>query len=537
MQFFHKFKKITFLFFILLTLNTNLIYAESINGSATGANANISSTSTNINSATDADSSNTSSNNSSTDAAIPNTYSPACILMDQNSGKILYSKNANTKMYPASTTKIMTAILTLENCKLDDVATASHNAVYSIPYSYSVATIQEGKELTIEQLLNVLLIPSANDAAVVLAEHIAGSVEAFAEMMNNKAVEIGCKNTHFVNPNGIHNEDHYSTAYDLALMGQYAMKFDVFRSIVSKTSYALPATAKYDKEDRLFNTTNDLIKKNYSSSPRNYYYEYATGAKTGYTDAAKSCIVATATKNDVSLIAVVLHDSTTDAGLSQRALDCKALFEYGFNNYSEKTIVNKTDVAKQITVENATKETENLDLLYENSLEGLIPNNVDISTYTPNIKLSDNISAPIFEGTKLGTATFDIDGFSYTCDLVASHTVYKSNYTKTLMELALLIIFLFILAKFLHFINNRKNNNRTNNYKKSKNSKNIRSKNSRNSKNRKYASDTRSSKAVVKAKNSKPAKRTSTKTLFKHLGIFNHKDYEKSYIDDFYPKY
>ena len=315
--------------------------------------------------------------------------------MDQNSGKILYSKNANTKMYPASTTKIMTAILTLENCKLDEVATASHNAVYSIPYSYSVATIQEGEELTIEQLLNVLLIPSANDAAVVLAEHIAGSVEAFAEMMNNKAVEIGCKNTHFVNPNGIHNEDHYSTAYDLALMGQYAMKFDVFRSIVSKTSYALPATAKYDKEDRLFNTTNDLIKKNYSSSPRNYYYEYATGAKTGYTDAAKSCIVATATKNDVSLIAVVLHDSTTDAGLSQRALDCKALFEYGFNNYSEKTIVNKTDVAKQITVENATKETENLDLLYENSLEGLIPNNVDISTYTPNIKLSDNISAPI----------------------------------------------------------------------------------------------------------------------------------------------
>ena len=537
MQFFHKFKKITFLFFILLTLNTNLIYAESINGSATGANASVSSTSTNINSATDVDSSDTSSNNSSTDASIPSTYSPACILMDQNSGKILYSKNANTKMYPASTTKIMTAILTLENCKLDEVATASHNAVYSIPYSYSVATIQEGEELTIEQLLNVLLIPSANDAAVVLAEHIAGSVEAFAEMMNNKAVEIGCKNTHFVNPNGIHNEDHYSTAYDLALMGQYAMKFDVFRSIVSKTYYALPATAKYDKDDRKFNTTNDLIKKNYSSSPRNYYYEYATGAKTGYTDAAKSCIVATATKDDVSLIAVVLHDSITDEGLSQRALDCKALFEYGFNNYSEKTIVNKTDVAKQITVENATKETENLDLLYEDSLEGLIPNNVDISTYTPNIKLSDNISAPIFEGTKLGTATFDIDGFSYTCDLVASHTVYKSNYTKTLMELALLIIFLFIFAKFLHFINNRKNNNRTNNYKKSKNSKNIRSKNSRNSKNRKYASNTKSSKAVVKAKNSKPAKRTSTKTLFKHLGIFNHKDYEKSYIDDFYPKY
>ena len=208
--------------------------------------------------------------NSFAETSLPSVYSPACILIDADSGKILYSKNANTKMYPASTTKIMTAILTLENCKLDDVAIASHNAVYSIPYGYSVATIQEGEELTIEQLLNVLLIPSANDAAVVLAEHIAGSVEAFSDMMNSKVVELGCKNTHFVNPNGIHDEEHYSTAYDLALIGKYAMQFDTFRTIVQKTSYSLPKTNKYDKEDRLFNTTNDLIKKNYSSSPTNY---------------------------------------------------------------------------------------------------------------------------------------------------------------------------------------------------------------------------------------------------------------------------
>ena len=469
----------------------------------------------------------------------PDIDTPSAILMEAATGQVIYEKDADTVLAPASITKIMTLILIFEaiedgSINMEDPVTVSE---YAASMGGSQVFLEPGEIQSVRIMIKCIAVASANDACVAMAEYIGGSIEGFVDMMNNKAVEIGCKNTHFVNPNGIHNEDHYSTAYDLALMGQYAMKFDVFRSIVSKTSYALPATAKYDKEDRLFNTTNDLIKKNYSSSPRNYYYEYATGAKTGYTDAAKSCIVATATKDDVSLIAVVLHDSTTDEGLSQRALDCKALFEYGFNNYSEKTIVNKTDVAKQITVENATKETENLDLLYENSLEGLIPNNVDISTYTPNIKLSDNISAPIFEGTKLGTATFDIDGFSYTCDLVASHTVYKSNYTKTLMELALLIIFLFILAKFLHFINNRKNNNRTNNYKKSKNSKNIRSKNSRNSKNRKYASDTRSSKAVVKAKNSKPAKRTSTKTLFKHLGIFNHKDYEKSYIDDFYPKY
>ena len=406
--------------------------------------------------------------NSFAETSLPSVYSPACILIDADSGKILYSKNANTKMYPASTTKIMTAILTLENCKLDDVAIASHNAVYSIPYGYSVATIQEGEELTIEQLLNVLLIPSANDAAVVLAEHIAGSVETFSDMMNSKAVELGCKNTHFVNPNGIHDEEHYSTAYDLALIGKYAMQFDTFRTIVQKTSYSLPKTNKYDKEDRLFNTTNDLIKKNYSSSPTNYYYQYATGAKTGYTDAAKSCIVATATKDDISLIAVVLHSGTTAEGLSQRALDCKTLFEYGFNNYSIKSIAEKDSVAEQISVKNSTKETESLDLLYSDDLSGLVPDDVDISTIAPNIKLTENLSAPILEGTNLGTITYTIDGFDYSCNLIASHTVYKSNFTKTLLELILLIFFLFLFAKFLHFKNkkvskNRKSSNRKKN--------------------------------------------------------------------------
>lgn len=391
---------------------------------------------------------------------LPTTYSPACILMDADSGKILYSKNANAQMYPASTTKIMTAILTLEHCKLDEVAVASHNAVYSIPIGYSNANIQEGEELTIEQLLNVLLIPSANDAAVVLAEHIAGSVEAFADMMNSKALELGCKNTHFINPNGIHNENHYSTAYDLALMGQYAMTFDTFRNIVSKTSYALPATNKYDKTDRLFNTTNDLIKENHSSSPTNYYYEYATGAKTGYTDAAKNCIVATAEKNGVSLIAVVLHDGSTENGLSQRALDCKALFEYGFNNYSVKKIMEKGAVAHTIRIDNATKDTANLNLLYCEDVYALIPNDYDLSSVEPNIKLIDDITAPIAEGNKLGQITYNIDGMDYTCDLIASHSVFKSNVLKTLMELALLIIFLILFAKFLGYKNRKKRKKR-----------------------------------------------------------------------------
>ncbi len=392
------------------------------------------------------------SNNSN----IPTTYSPACILMDASLGKILYNKNANSKMYPASTTKIMTAILALEKCSLTDVATASHNAIFSIPYGYSHANIQEGEELTIEQLLNVLLIPSANDAAVVLAEHIAGSVEAFADMMNSKAKELGCLNTHFVNPNGIHNENHYTTAYDLALMGKYAMEFETFRNIVSKTRCSLPKNDKYGIEERFFNTTNDLIKENYSSSPTNYYYKYATGAKTGYTDAAKNCIVATATKDDISLIAVVLHDGSTDDGLSQRALDCKSLFEYGFNNFSRKQIASKGTVAHQITVKGATQDTAKLDLLYSEDIFALVPNDYDLSSLDKNIKLTEDISAPISENTNLGTITCNIDNIDYSCSLLASHTVYKSDFTKTLMELVLLVIFLILFSKFLKFKNKRK---------------------------------------------------------------------------------
>lgn len=431
-KFLHK--KILCLLFIFIFLGNSF-------GSISFANTN------SVSYSSDASAISTESYSSS--SSVPSTYSPACLLMDADSGKILYSKNVNDKMYPASTTKIMTAILTLENCKLDDTAIASHNAIYSIPSGYSHANIQECEELTIEQLLNVLLIPSANDAAVILAEHIAGSVEAFSTMMNEKAKELGCTNTNFVNPNGIHNENHYTTAYDLALIGQYAMTFDVFRSIVCKTSYKLPATAKYDKEDRLFNTTNDLIKKNYSSSSTNYYYEYATGAKTGYTDAAKNCIVATATKDDVSLIAVVLHDSLTEDGLSQRALDCKALFEYGFNYFSVQQIMEKGSVVHTIDVSGAPKDTASLDLVYSEDIYGLIPNDYDLSSVTPNVTLSDNISAPIAEGTKLGQITYTIDGYDYSCDIIASHQVLKVDVVKTLMQLSALIIFLFFFAKFL----------------------------------------------------------------------------------------
>ena len=376
---------------------------------------------------------------------LPTVNAPSCILMDLNSNKVLYSKNANEKMYPASTTKLMTAILALENCKLTDIATVSHDAIFDVPVSYANANLQEGEELTIGQLLHVLLIPSANDAAFVIAEHVGGTREKFCEMMNDKAKELGCKNTHFVNPNGIHNENHYSSAYDLALIGQYAMTFDEIRDIAKKTFYRLPATNKYNKDDRVFATTIDLLKENYSDSPTNYYYKYATGLKTGYTDPAKHCIVATAKKDNVELIVVILGDEKNEEGINLRPVDCKALFEYGFNNYSPYTIVSAGNIEKTIDVKHGSLKTRNLELKTEKELFALTPKDITPSDITSNIKLNENIEAPIAENTVLGTITYTIDNSLYTTNLLASHEVLMFDYAKMYMYIGLTFAVLVLL--------------------------------------------------------------------------------------------
>ena len=173
-------------------------------------------------------------------------------------GQTLYERNSNEKKYPASITKVLTAIVVMENSKIDDVATVTQSAIDSIEYGYVTGNLKVGEELTIEQLLNILLVSSANDAAVVLAEHISGSVEAFSSLMNQTAVKIGCTNSNFVNPNGIHDENHYSTAHDLALIGSYAFKFDTLKEIFKKTNYTLEPTNLYDGQ-RIYLTTNEIL--------------------------------------------------------------------------------------------------------------------------------------------------------------------------------------------------------------------------------------------------------------------------------------
>lgn len=380
------------------------------------------------------------------------TNSPSVLLLDANTGKILYSKDAFKRMYPASTTKLMTAILTLENCNLDDVVTISHNAIFSIPIGYSHASLKEGEKLTVEQLLHVLLIPSANDAAVALAEHIAGSVENFAEMMNNKAKELGCLDTNFVNPNGIHNENHYSTAYDLSLIGRYAMKFNDIMEIAKISQYTLPKTNKYNKTDRIFNATNALIDKY-----ENYYYEYATGLKTGYTDKAGSCIVSTAEKDGINLLEVVLGSES----VSDRYEDCIKLFDYGFENYSYKNLLSANSVVDTLEIEGATKETKSLNVLAKNNIDVLVKNSTDIYNLEPKITINSNLSSPISQNAVIGTISYEIDGEAYSTDLIAEHSVESSSFETILFRILLIFLILYLLVVLLKKLNTPKTRKRS----------------------------------------------------------------------------
>lgn len=396
-----------------------------------------------------------------------NVNAPVALLMDANTGKIIYEKDAYKRMYPASTTKIMTAILALENCELSDIATVSYDAIFTVPVGYSNANLQLDEELTIEQLLYALLIPSANDSANVIAEHIAGSVSSFATMMNTKAHELGCKDTHFVNPNGVHDEDHYSTAYDLALIGQYAMRNETFRKIVSTSRYTLPITNKYNKADRIFNTTNKLV-----NSKSGQFYEYATGIKTGYTDAAKNCIVAGAKKDDLELICVILGTSNDIATATNKFSDCKTLFDYGFNNYTNRLLFAKDAVYKVIKPSNANKETNSLNVLYQSDINVFI-NKSDLNTdFSPELEFDEKIKAPIAKGTVVGKISYTIDGIKYTTNLIAGQDIEANSVINIIFKIIVIIFILYAFMKICNLIDGNKSSRKKKKKKSSKRNKN-----------------------------------------------------------------
>lgn len=376
----------------------------------------------------------------------PTVLSKHAILMEQQSGQILLEYKSDEKAYPASTTKLITAILTLEKCNLTDEVVVNKKALLGIPRSYTTAALQADEHLTVDQLLHVLLIPSANDAANALAFHIAGSIEDFSVMMNEKAKEIGCENTHFVNPSGIHDDNHYSTAHDMALIGRYALKFDTIKSIAKELTYTLPPLP--NGKERIFKPTNTLI------MPKNqYFYEYATGLKTGYTDKSKSCIVATAEKDGKKLLCVILGGEKTEANKAQRELDCHTLFDYGFNNFKYENMCTANNILDKSTISSLPSKLKNADIAYADSLSLMVPVNTSSEIqYT----FSDSVQLPIQKGTALGYATYTVYGKEYKINLLAANDVYpvKSssiNYVLLISFLALaLVVFSTIKKKKYH---------------------------------------------------------------------------------------
>ena len=388
----------------------------------------------------------------------PEISADAAILIDSSSEKVLYSKNENQKMYPASTTKILTAILTIENCNLNDVVTVPYEAISSITSGYSVAALQAGEQLTVEQLLQVMLVHSANDAANVLAFHVSGSIENFANLMNNKVSELGLTNTHFTNPSGMHDENHYTTAHDLAIIMKYCMKNDTFRSLSSLKYCTIPATNKYDV--RVFNTTNELLIYDNRDVSSNYYYKYAIAGKTGYTTQAKNCLVSVAKKENLELICVVLSAGIYPNNVSAKFVDTKSIFDYGYNNYTIKKLREKDAIATQIEIGNGTKETRNLDLLISDDLSALVTQDEFDTEFEPQIELQDNLFAPIAQGQVVGKITYTIDGIQYSSNLLASHSVEQSGFITIVVQIILVILILFLLYKLLFDSNSNKKSHR-----------------------------------------------------------------------------
>lgn len=369
----------------------------------------------------------------------PEINAESALLVDNKTNKILYSKDENKRMFPASTTKILTAILVLENHNLNEKVTASYNAVMTIPSGYSTASIQIEEELTVEQLLELLLVHSANDAANVLAEYTGGSIDSFVSMMNTKVNELGLSNTHFTNPYGLQDDNHYTTAHDLAIIMQYCLKNDDFRKIAGQASCAIPATNK--SEPRKYSSTNELL----IAGNSNYYPNLIAG-KTGYTSEAGECLVSAAYNDNLELIGVILNSNS-------RFKDTRSLYNYGYKNFSIKNIVNEKDIITNVEVKNATKDTKRLNLLVSEDIPVLANNSDDLSKIQPQISLNSDIKAPIEDGQVLGKVSYNVNGITYTTNLIAANDVEKSNFVLScLYGLGILILILIIYKIIKHFI-------------------------------------------------------------------------------------
>ena len=350
----------------------------------------------------------------------PDISAKAAILVQEGTGRIMYEKNADKKMYPASTTKVMTAMLAIEKLDPAGSLTASELAV-QIDRDGSNMGILAGEVLTVEQLLYGLLLDSANDAANVLAEGVAGSIPAFVELMNQRAAELGMQNTQYQNAHGYHHSDHYTTAGDMAKLCQKAMENDLFRKIVSTPQYEIPPTNRY-KETRYLSSGNALINPMRGHA---YLYNGAKGIKTGHTSDAGYCLTSYAQRKGLGYICVVLN-SKYEYPNNYSFVDTISLLDYGFNQFSMRNVADVNEIVATRDVR-WSKGDEQVLLSAKAPLEILLPKTYYKERLTTKITTEEKIKAPVKKGATLGKIEYFYDGEPVgSVELVATKDVPRS---------------------------------------------------------------------------------------------------------------
>lgn len=337
------------------------------------------------------------------DLSPSNIIAESAVLINQDSGQVIFNKNMNEPMYPASTTKVLTAIIILESHDLNEIVTIDPNSPYA---GGSHIALEIGEQLTVEQLLYALMITSANDAAEALAIFHSGSIEAFAQVMNERAAEMGAINSNFVNPHGLPNPDHLTTAYDLAMIGRYAMNNEAFRKIVKTVRYEIPPT-NLKRETRYLNSTNSFYHGMQGSNTLidirgnrvPIAYEYVTGIKRGYTDEAQYCLVTSAENGEKRYVAVVLK--STPIGMYS---DTRQLIDLGLFGLVTHTLHETNSVIETISINN-TRKTQVPAITTARVVvdlpEGVLPEQLD-----KKVNLLPNIELPVKKSEELGTLSY-----------------------------------------------------------------------------------------------------------------------------------
>ena len=335
-------------------------------------------------------------------AAAPDLNAKAAVLIDAKTGNVLFEKNADKKMYPASTTKIMTAILALEKVdngeiSLDQPITYTETADATMAADGSNIALKVGERMVLGDLLKGLLLASGNDAAAIIAEYIGGTIDDFVAQMNEKVRTLELENTHFANPHGLHDEENYTTAADMAKIAFEAMKNETFRSIVECAHIRLAATNM--SEERYYINTNNLVSR--MRYPY-YFYDKATGIKTGSTTEAGYCLVSSAKDGSKEVIAVVFKSDDISASHT----DSKNILEYGLTDFSSIRFAKVDDIYGEVRVGQSSDGTDHILLSAKDNLEILFSKTADSSDVEVIIDIPEKVYAPIKKGQEIGKVNF-----------------------------------------------------------------------------------------------------------------------------------